>query len=201
MRRSSGTALASYRFDARSRRTGLTYTNGASAAYRYDTASRLLELDNQTNKGQHVPAWRRDDNNTATGGITMSSPRSRSWAFGPPEDHGNRPWLMHPTKVATARNSRRYWPRNAARTPLSRLLSQASWFAVFAQVLIHTGVGAVCAGFHPTYFQRRRQGVASRVGEALTGAHAGRARALRKHLPGRADLVPEGREESSAERK
>ncbi len=166
MRRSSGTALASYRFDARSRRTGLTYTNGASAAYRYDTASRLLELDNQTNKGQHVPAWRRDDNNTATGGITMSSPRSRSWAFGPPEDHGNRPW-----------------------------------FAVFAQVLIQTGVGAVCAGFHPTYFQRRRQGVASRVGEALTGAHAGRARALRKHLPGRADLVPEGREESSAERK
>ncbi len=37
--------------------------------------------------------------------------------------------LTRPTKVATARNSRRYWPRNAARTPLFRLLSQASCFA------------------------------------------------------------------------
>jgi len=37
--------------------------------------------------------------------------------------------LMRPTKVATAQSSRRYWPRNAARTPLARLLSQASCFA------------------------------------------------------------------------
>ena len=36
---------------------------------------------------------------------------------------------MRPTKVATAQNSRRYWPRNAARTPLARLLSQASCLA------------------------------------------------------------------------
>ena len=33
VRDSSGTALASYRFDARSRRIALTYANGASAAY------------------------------------------------------------------------------------------------------------------------------------------------------------------------
>jgi hypothetical protein len=33
VRNSAGTALASYRFDARSRRTALPYANGASAAY------------------------------------------------------------------------------------------------------------------------------------------------------------------------
>ena len=33
VRDSSGTALASYSFDERSRRTGLTYANGASAGY------------------------------------------------------------------------------------------------------------------------------------------------------------------------
>ena len=51
VRDSSGTALASYRFDDRSRRTALTYANGASAAYSYDTASRLLSLDNQAGSG------------------------------------------------------------------------------------------------------------------------------------------------------
>jgi YD repeat-containing protein len=56
VRDSSGTALASYSFDDRSRRTGLTYANGASASYTYDTASRLLSLDNTTGNGHHIPA-------------------------------------------------------------------------------------------------------------------------------------------------
>ncbi len=36
-----------------SRGTALHYANGASIAYEYDTASRLLEIDNQTNSGYH----------------------------------------------------------------------------------------------------------------------------------------------------
>lgn len=53
---------------------------------------------------------------------------------------------MRPTKVVTARNSRRYWPRNAARTPLFRLLSQASNKANF----LHPGsrLGNTLAGWH-----------------------------------------------------
>ncbi len=35
------------------RRTALDYANGASIAYEYDAASRLLEIDNQTNSGYH----------------------------------------------------------------------------------------------------------------------------------------------------
>ena len=61
VRDSSGTALASYSFDERSRRTGLTYANGASAAYSYDTASRLLSLDNQTGNGQHKYSYTYDN--------------------------------------------------------------------------------------------------------------------------------------------
>ena len=45
---------------------------------------------------------------------------------------------MRPTKVATAQNSRRYWPRNAARTPLARLLSQASNKANSGQAVVQT---------------------------------------------------------------
>ncbi|MCX5645602.1 MAG: hypothetical protein NTZ17_13150 [Phycisphaerae bacterium] len=40
VRNSAGTALASYSFDARSRRTGLTYTNGASADYNHRNTGR-----------------------------------------------------------------------------------------------------------------------------------------------------------------
>jgi hypothetical protein len=36
-----------------SRRTGLTYANGAAVNYSYDTASRLSYIDNQTGNGQH----------------------------------------------------------------------------------------------------------------------------------------------------
>ena len=61
VRDSSGTALASYSFDDRSRRTGLTYANGAYAAYSYDTASRLLSLDNQTGNGQHKYSYTYDN--------------------------------------------------------------------------------------------------------------------------------------------
>ena len=53
VRDSSGTALASYSYDERSRRTSLTYANGTSASYSYDTASRLLTLDNTTANGHH----------------------------------------------------------------------------------------------------------------------------------------------------
>jgi hypothetical protein len=52
VRNSSGTALASYSFDDRSRRTGLTYANGAGINYSYDTASRLSYIDNQTGNRQ-----------------------------------------------------------------------------------------------------------------------------------------------------
>ncbi|MCX5645464.1 MAG: hypothetical protein NTZ17_12435 [Phycisphaerae bacterium] len=48
-------------FDDRSRRTGLTYTNGASAAYNYDTASRLSYIDNQTGNGQHKYSYMYDN--------------------------------------------------------------------------------------------------------------------------------------------
>jgi YD repeat-containing protein len=61
VRNSSGTALASYSFDDRSRRTGLTYANGAYANYNYDTASRLLSLDNQTGNGQHKYSYMYDN--------------------------------------------------------------------------------------------------------------------------------------------
>jgi len=61
VRDSAGTALASYSFDARFRRTGLTYVNGASAAYSYDTASRLLYVDNQTGNGQHKYSYMYDN--------------------------------------------------------------------------------------------------------------------------------------------
>src|SRR4030042_499579 len=44
----------------RSRRTGLAYPNGASIAYSYDAASRLLAIDNQTNSGQHKYAYTYD---------------------------------------------------------------------------------------------------------------------------------------------
>ena len=60
VRNSSGTALASYSFDERSRRTGLTYANGASARYSYDTASRLLTLDNTTGNGHHTYGYTYD---------------------------------------------------------------------------------------------------------------------------------------------
>src|SRR3972149_1385714 len=53
VRNAGGTALASYSFDERSRRSGLDYTNGAYADYTYDAASRLLVLDNQTNSSYH----------------------------------------------------------------------------------------------------------------------------------------------------
>jgi RHS repeat-associated protein len=49
----SGTALAQYSYDARSRRTALDYANGTSIEYSYDTAGRLLSIDNQTNSGYH----------------------------------------------------------------------------------------------------------------------------------------------------
>ena len=42
VKNSAGTALASYTYDSRSRRTGLDYVNGAYADYSYDAASRLL---------------------------------------------------------------------------------------------------------------------------------------------------------------
>jgi hypothetical protein len=45
VKNSSGTALASYAYDNRSRRTGLDYTNGAGTDYSYDTASRLLHRE------------------------------------------------------------------------------------------------------------------------------------------------------------
>ena len=60
VRDSSGTALASYSFDERSRRTSLTYANGASASYAYDTASRLLTLDNTTGNGHHTYGYTYD---------------------------------------------------------------------------------------------------------------------------------------------
>ena len=47
----AGTTLAAYTCDGRSRRTALDYANGASIAYEYDAASRLLTLDNQANSG------------------------------------------------------------------------------------------------------------------------------------------------------
>jgi hypothetical protein len=50
VRNSSGTALATYSFDDRSRRTALTYANGAYANYNYDTANRLSYIDNQTGR-------------------------------------------------------------------------------------------------------------------------------------------------------
>ena len=61
VRDSSGTALAAYSFDDRSRRTGLTYANGASASYSYDAASRLSYIDNQTNNGQHKYSYTYDN--------------------------------------------------------------------------------------------------------------------------------------------
>jgi YD repeat-containing protein len=60
VRNSSGTALASYTYDERSRRSNLTYLNGAYANYSYDAASRLLYVDNRTNNGQHKYAYTYD---------------------------------------------------------------------------------------------------------------------------------------------
>ena len=73
VRNSSGTALASYTYDSRSRRTALDYTNGAGADYSYDTASRLLYIDNQTGNGQHKYAYTYDDvGNRMTMAVTDS---------------------------------------------------------------------------------------------------------------------------------
>jgi len=60
VKNSSGTALASYTYDSRSRRTALTYANGAYANYSYDAASRLSYIDNQTNNGQHKYSYMYD---------------------------------------------------------------------------------------------------------------------------------------------
>ena len=40
---------------------GIRLTNGASAAYSYDTASRLLYIDNQTGNGQHKYSYMYDN--------------------------------------------------------------------------------------------------------------------------------------------
>ncbi len=48
------TPLAQYTYDERSRRTGLGYANGAGMEYSYDTANRLLSLDNFTGSGDYL---------------------------------------------------------------------------------------------------------------------------------------------------
>jgi RHS repeat-associated protein len=55
-----GTALAHYTYDALSRRSDLDYANGAYADYSYDTAGRVLYVDNRTNNGQHKYAYTYD---------------------------------------------------------------------------------------------------------------------------------------------
>ncbi len=60
MKDSDGTALASYTYDSRSRRTALDYVNGAGADYSYDAASQLSYVDNQTANGQHKYAYSYD---------------------------------------------------------------------------------------------------------------------------------------------
>jgi hypothetical protein len=51
---------AAYTYDDLARRSNLTYTNGAYANYNYDTAGRVLYVDNQTNNGQHKYAYTYD---------------------------------------------------------------------------------------------------------------------------------------------
>ncbi len=60
VKNSGGTALASYTYDSRSRRTDLDYTNGAYADYSYDAASPLLYVGNRTQNGQHKYAYTYD---------------------------------------------------------------------------------------------------------------------------------------------
>ena len=61
IRNQSGVVLAQYTYDALSRRLGLDYANSAGVDYSYDTASRLLYVDNQTVSGQHKYSYTYDD--------------------------------------------------------------------------------------------------------------------------------------------
>lgn len=61
-------------FDARFRRTGLSYANGTGVDYAYDVASRLLDVNNVTDTGQLKYAYSYDDvGNRLSMSVTDSS--------------------------------------------------------------------------------------------------------------------------------